>query len=326
MQQILIYLFLTVFLGLIACKDTNYNSSEETTSPTDSTKINEEGLKTKILYAWVDQLRIRETPDTKAEIVKELQEGEAVTYLNEKTDFTKKVNLRGTLFDEPWLKVRTEDQLEGWLYGGGVRTYRTSVDMVKTPYDKCYSLLSKRKFNKYLECIATTQNRQLRVDKDYATISNNELFLKRLDGQQVHLISSDTAQYQYRYYIPQMGYYVIYTSYHEDGEYRLINDKSGKQTKIMGYPRPSPNYKAVACTNAYLEPNRARKGIQIWAFTPDGFQLVFEHLVKDFLPTTPVWLDDNTLEVNLSPQEHNHELGLQKVRVKLKNGEWQLEK
>ncbi len=74
-----------------------------------------------IFYAWVDNLNIREAPKTSAAVVVKVNTGDPLTYLEEKTDFTEKINLRGKDYDEPWLKVKTAAGKAGWVFAGAVK-------------------------------------------------------------------------------------------------------------------------------------------------------------------------------------------------------------
>ena len=130
--KILIFI-LGILTFLVACKDTNSNSSPETSTPATDSSLQANEAKntpgTVEIYTWVDKLRVRATPDTDSEIIAELAEGEALTYLEEKTDFTQKISMRGSVQDEPWLKIRTKEGKTGWVYGGGVKFYRPEVDL-----------------------------------------------------------------------------------------------------------------------------------------------------------------------------------------------------
>ncbi len=75
-----------------------------------------------IYYVWVDNLRARKKPGKEGEIIRELKSMEKLIYLNEKSDFKEEVNLRGRVYNEPWLKVKLPEGEIGWVYGGGVTT------------------------------------------------------------------------------------------------------------------------------------------------------------------------------------------------------------
>ena len=121
-QKFLLALILLLAV-LAGCKDTN---SSETDTNSNDTNISNDSLapvvdNTVTVYAWVDKLRMRTAPDTKSDVVAEIPEGGAMTYLEEKTDFTQQITLRGKSYDEPWLKVKTKEGKIGWVYGGPTR-------------------------------------------------------------------------------------------------------------------------------------------------------------------------------------------------------------
>ena len=72
------------------------------------------------LLSNINHLRIRETPGPDGEIIATLSEGDTLFDMGEVSAFTTQVTLRGIRFNEPWIKVRTQDSLVGWVYGGGV--------------------------------------------------------------------------------------------------------------------------------------------------------------------------------------------------------------
>jgi len=56
------------------------------------------------------------------EILAELEHGEKLIFLGEKSGFTDKVNLRGKDYEDKWLKVKLPDGRVGWVFGGAVTT------------------------------------------------------------------------------------------------------------------------------------------------------------------------------------------------------------
>ena len=72
------------------------------------------------LISNLNYLRIRKTPGVDGEVVATLSEGDTLYEMGEVSAFTTEVTLRGIRFNEPWIKVRTQDSLTGWVYGGGV--------------------------------------------------------------------------------------------------------------------------------------------------------------------------------------------------------------
>ena len=339
-MQKAIYIVIVMAIGLfVSCKDTNSNASDTNTINTE-TPQNEENIENSTpdatkntkeavtVYTWVDNLRLRSEPDTNSDIVKELKEGESLLFLGEKSDFTKKVNLRGKLYDEPWLKVETNEGKEGWVYGGAVRFYKPSVDESPSPYDKCFTSLEKRDFEAFQACTESIQAKQIRKDTRFLKPVNNGYELHLLSGKMVKLIAgnneTDFKQMFYRYYLPQMGFFVTKANYEAAGEYILINDKSGKEIPIWGYPKASANARHVVSTNSGLEASKHPNGLQILSFTDNGLEVVFEKETSDeYLPSLPKWLDDKTVEVTLNPKPSLPELRKKVVKVMLSDtGEW----
>jgi len=268
---------------IFSCKNTNSSestqqtesnssegeSTENTTNPTTQEKA------PTILYAWVNKLRVREQPTTKSEIVVEVKEGTSFTYMNEKTDYKERINLRGTLFNEPWLKIKTEDGKEGWVYGGAVKFYEPVVDANPSPYDKCFELKRDKTWSKFHDCSEKVRTKQLKKDARYVTETENEITLTLLTGKKVifensrDTVSDDYLQIDYLEYLPKVGFFVFRNNIYEGGSYSLVNDKSGKETTIWGFPKVSPDAKHIITTNQDLEAAYEFNGIQIFGF-PNG--------------------------------------------------------
>ena len=73
------------------------------------------------LRAWVDGLFLRAEPEQGATVLTQVAAATPLTYTGESSSGSEILVLRGIVFEEPWLKVRTADDQEGWVYGGGVR-------------------------------------------------------------------------------------------------------------------------------------------------------------------------------------------------------------
>ncbi|MCP3930228.1 MAG: SH3 domain-containing protein [Bacteroidetes bacterium] len=115
---------LLTFLLIInwSCKDTNSDQSiNEKVNTMRLAEAEELPFEREVeVYAWVDQLRLREYPYNESGVLKRLSEGEALIYLGEETVQTFKATLRGKTFDKPWMKVKAQSGHIGWVYGGGV--------------------------------------------------------------------------------------------------------------------------------------------------------------------------------------------------------------
>jgi|GEM_PF-1593230 len=123
---------ISILLMLWAIMATACNSSTESSSDSSQEESTEGTLDkqeqehanyqaNETLLAWVDLLNVRAEPNTSGNIVASLRENAAVTYTGERTDDLHTIELRGISFQEPWLKIRTSDGKEGWIFGGAVQ-------------------------------------------------------------------------------------------------------------------------------------------------------------------------------------------------------------
>jgi len=130
------YILISICLTLIfSCKGDPVPTSQPVTTAPVTPTVEEKPAQV-MVYTWVDKLRLREKPDTKSGIVKELKEGEALVFTGEKTDFTQKINLRGVAYDEPWMKVITAEDKVGWVYAGAIKMYQQTSDKSSSRFSK----------------------------------------------------------------------------------------------------------------------------------------------------------------------------------------------
>lgn len=67
-----------------------------------------------------DDMRIREKPSLSAPTKTTISSGEELEYMNEKSAQTTSVTLRGVAYNSHWYKVRTINDLVGWIYGAAI--------------------------------------------------------------------------------------------------------------------------------------------------------------------------------------------------------------
>lgn len=126
LSQLGVFIFIALFF--VACQS-NDEVKEDNTNPTsveESAEDNQELVAipfeaNDLVYTWVDQLNIRDQPNLKGKTVASVQSRQALEFTGEKSENNDIVVLRGKAYDEPWLKVITEDKTEGWVFGGAVK-------------------------------------------------------------------------------------------------------------------------------------------------------------------------------------------------------------
>jgi hypothetical protein len=77
------------------------------------------------LYVTIENLNLRTQPNVSGKLLGRLQLYEPVTFLNEVTETTQQVTLaNGEVTNEPWIKIRTQKGVNGWVYGAGINFYK----------------------------------------------------------------------------------------------------------------------------------------------------------------------------------------------------------
>ena len=71
-----------------------------------------------------DNLRIRESPNTDTKVIGKLQKWDKVT-VTECTEQKDKIDN----LEYPWYKIKTEEGIEGWIFGGFAKIYFTEDDL-----------------------------------------------------------------------------------------------------------------------------------------------------------------------------------------------------
>ncbi len=106
---------------VVETKDTLSNTANSTSNSI--TDPRRETIHVTELYITIDSFNFRTTPKLDGAVIKKLRLSEKVVYLNQVTDFSQKIFVNQNWEDEPWVKVRTIEGEEGWVYGAGVSYY-----------------------------------------------------------------------------------------------------------------------------------------------------------------------------------------------------------
>jgi Bacterial SH3 domain len=77
------------------------------------------------LYVTIENLNLRTQSNVSGKLLGRLKLYEPVTFLNEVTETTQQVTLaNGEVTNEPWIKIRTQKGVSGWVYGAGISFYK----------------------------------------------------------------------------------------------------------------------------------------------------------------------------------------------------------
>jgi len=80
-----------------------------------------------ILYAVVEGIKLRKGPTRDSSIIQQLPLNEPIYFLNQVSPFKEKINMGTYIANEPWIKIRTKQGHEGWVYGAGVNYYKVAA-------------------------------------------------------------------------------------------------------------------------------------------------------------------------------------------------------
>lgn len=72
----------------------------------------------RFLSVNAQNLRIRRTPDLEGEVAITLPLNTIVEYLHDSTKFTTPITYNGQKYNSHWYKIRTANNIQGWVYGG----------------------------------------------------------------------------------------------------------------------------------------------------------------------------------------------------------------
>ena len=94
-----------------------------TTVPT-ATTTTAAAPKYSTLYVTIDGLKMRKTPGLKGDLVTKLELYQPVFFLNQKSEKTEEISLGYEKVTDYWVKIRTKEGKEGWVFGAGVYYYK----------------------------------------------------------------------------------------------------------------------------------------------------------------------------------------------------------
>lgn len=129
--------FILVIILFGNCGDSSSSSANDSAKPTtDKTKTSSNDKKEEtvlekneaepfkekdMLYAWVDKLNIRDEASLKGKTINSVNSNDALEFTGEKSGNTETIVLRGVAYQDLWYKIITNDDQEGWVFGGAVK-------------------------------------------------------------------------------------------------------------------------------------------------------------------------------------------------------------
>lgn len=322
----LILYFFIIFLS-ISCKNNDKQTVEPKSTDNRLYILEEpEQFAQTQYYVWLPVLRVRSEPDQNAKVLAKLKKGDQLEYLGIKTQKKESININNKIFEDNWLKVRTDDGIQGWVFGAGINIKDVKEDLSPTPYDECFFLVADREVDDYYKCINQVRKQVLKENSKRCYYSNRGLTLSLIDGKPIMFNNTEKVQYDFLLYYPQIKQFVIHVNLGQMEEYMLVDASNGNKINTWGLPKFSPGKNfIVSSSNNFIYPG-APNGVQILAIEGKTIKKVWEREIENYEPYMPKWLDNNTIGVTLKPKGSEKRLGSKFALIrKVSETDWKME-
>ena len=149
----------------------------------------------------------------------------------------------------------------------------------------------------------TSEKRNIKLDANMVYRNGDTLFLKKTDGAYMQLINNfaeyddSFAVYSYRYYLDDLGYYVVYAGFWEWYNYLIINQATGKITHACGPPVVSPDLNYIMSCNEDLLAGFTFNGFELYTVEKDSLRLTGTKELTDWGPENIKWIRNDEILV-----------------------------
>lgn len=181
--------FIFFVCTFFACKnDKNPNPDNSEIKPAKS--IPAEEYKPIELEVYIDDFKMRSGPGVQHDEVARLKENTIVIYQGEESMNTTEIKLRGVKLNATWLKVKTKEGVDGWIYGGGIKPAKTA-DPASTK--KINNLQMNSFFDKKITNLINTYDKQWKRSKSSSAFANAYLLGEKTQ-QEINEILADKVE------------------------------------------------------------------------------------------------------------------------------------
>ena len=160
--------------------------------------------------------------------------------------------------------------------------HKLEISIIKENIFK--EILSNQKKNENKKAIKKNGVLEVRL------LNNKKIFLKDSKTK-----SDDIEQIFYTYfgYLKEIDFHVIKVQHYETGEFILINNKTGVQTKIWGIPKISPDKNHLAIASNSFGYDIMPSGIQMWHIQDNKLILEWELKGENWGADKLIWKNKN---------------------------------
>ncbi len=232
------------FILLVACKNTTSPPENAPAAPKTTPAVST------VLVATVDHLRLRLKPESTAEVVHTLREGESVSWDGQQSDHLETVSLRGKEVKAPWYFVKTANGLEGWGFSGGMEPWMAGRGL---PYKECIQTFNSGDLSGFYPCLDRVSHTISGPEKVAVTPTYIRLKLTSGENRQLNHVRTpgdDYRLYQYLGLLSSFNVYVVKVNRQGGSSFLLVHAQTGQMEEVAGIPQPLPMSASLFCFGA----------------------------------------------------------------------------
>lgn len=205
-------------------------------------------------------------------------------------------------------------------------------DPLVDPYARCYQA------EKRAACFRGVEAERLRGARGRVVRDGRVLRITPARGEPAVLEDDSTEGdeyevFRYRAFLPRAGHHLVEITFYEGTAFLMVSDRTGSRTYLPEAPLFSPDGTRFASFSMDLVAFYNANKLQVWKVSPEKPELEWELDVDRELgpnpwgPSDPRWIDGRTIEfVKNEPTDHPYVLRRSRMRLRLRDGRWALER
>ena len=133
--------YVAIFSTILCCSLVGCNAKNASPPAPEPSTVQISNVASIKLHIVSDKLRVRDAPNTKATIITKLSKNQSVDWSGEVSSNHDEIVLKEIKFKTPWVKIKTQQQQEGWIYAAAAKS-----DAVFNPLSEKFIMLRSRSF------------------------------------------------------------------------------------------------------------------------------------------------------------------------------------
>ncbi|MGH9968776.1 MAG: tetratricopeptide repeat protein [Pyrinomonadaceae bacterium] len=132
-------------------------------------------------------------------------------------------------------------------------------------------------------------------------------------------------QYNFREYLPELGYFLVHRQFYEGHDYLMIHDVSGRRFELQDAPVVSPDGRRLVTTSSGIMGGYSPNAIQIWRVTQRGLLLEQTIQPRGWEPSDAKWIDNQKISLTKNLPNADRSATRQAPATLILRGRWRVE-